>query len=742
MADVYEQNLPQKADLTTSDYVRVVGSDNNSYKQPLSDVAQKTVENYAGSTLAGSAQSVKSAIDGLNTSINGVVSDLTSESSTRASQDTNLQTQINQIVAPTGTAPNPAEIENARIGADNVTYTTLGDAIRTQVTDLKSAIDAYQSEVKLAGNLITELIAGKYPSYNSSGVVIGTDSNRAYTKIKVKPNHTYSISDYISGNFSFWAYEENGTDYGISKINSFTTNFVVTAPSNATWMYISNSGWDANTDIVVMETDISIFGAHRSDYPFGEVVQIDVEKLADLNNIIDVVGIEKYSKWERGDLDYSDSSAVPTKSTNWTYTDQRICTPISEPITLSAGDVLSINGASNVTFVPSYYNGTAWHTDTWRTADFVAPVDGDYWVCIRHTNNATLSSMNELSDVFTITRINGIVSNTWKVPQYYFENDYLPSKVSSIKSKNEILNGVNFVFVTDLHFAVNEGKSKHLINYIRKNTSVDMVICGGDFARAYGSMVQLGSDYDDTIEFMNTVGKDCFYGIRGNHDFHDKLTASSDYSNMYTWAKTYNAIYRNSELRVTNALVQHGAYCIDNDAQKTRFICLNSSDWNLTYDKKEEGVPYISVDQARWFIAQLEEKSGWNIIVVSHIPSAQSLSSNYDSQAIIQDILESFKSRTNFSTTYKSVSLSGNFSTTTNTLICHISGHEHTDGNSVDSGVLSIVTTCDALYQDDGYGGIAGTVTEQAFDVFSINYDTGKINATRVGRGNDREWTY
>lgn len=149
MADAYEQNLAQKTDLTISDYVRVVGTDDNSYKQPMADVAQKIVEDYAGSTLAGSAQSVKSAIDGLktsattdktelNASINEVASDLATETSTRTSQDANLQAQINQIVAPSGTAPNPAEIENARIGADNVTYSTLGDAIRTQVTDLKN----------------------------------------------------------------------------------------------------------------------------------------------------------------------------------------------------------------------------------------------------------------------------------------------------------------------------------------------------------------------------------------------------------------------------------------------------------------------------------------------------------------------------------------------------------------------------------------------------------------------------
>ena len=67
MADTYEKNLTQKSTLTTSDYIRVVGSDNESYKQLVSDVAKKVIETYAGSSLAGSTQSVKDAIDGVNT---------------------------------------------------------------------------------------------------------------------------------------------------------------------------------------------------------------------------------------------------------------------------------------------------------------------------------------------------------------------------------------------------------------------------------------------------------------------------------------------------------------------------------------------------------------------------------------------------------------------------------------------------------------------------------------------------
>lgn len=73
MADTYEKNLSQKSTLTTSDYIRVVGSDNESYKQLVSDVAKKIIEDYAGSSLAGSSQSVKSAIDAVNNNMSGVV---------------------------------------------------------------------------------------------------------------------------------------------------------------------------------------------------------------------------------------------------------------------------------------------------------------------------------------------------------------------------------------------------------------------------------------------------------------------------------------------------------------------------------------------------------------------------------------------------------------------------------------------------------------------------------------------
>lgn len=53
MADIYEQNLGSKANLTTSDYIRLVGSDNASYKQPITQfpkVLDSSVSNVGGVT--------------------------------------------------------------------------------------------------------------------------------------------------------------------------------------------------------------------------------------------------------------------------------------------------------------------------------------------------------------------------------------------------------------------------------------------------------------------------------------------------------------------------------------------------------------------------------------------------------------------------------------------------------------------------------------------------------------------
>lgn len=77
---------------------------------------------------------LNSAISANSSNIAANTTLISNETSARQAADNSLQTQIDQIVAPSGTAPNPAEIENARIDVYGVTNSTLGDAIRKQAT--------------------------------------------------------------------------------------------------------------------------------------------------------------------------------------------------------------------------------------------------------------------------------------------------------------------------------------------------------------------------------------------------------------------------------------------------------------------------------------------------------------------------------------------------------------------------------------------------------------------------------
>jgi len=109
---------------------RIIKSSINGLQNKLT--AETTARQAADQTLTGNLANEAST---RQTADGNLQSAINAEASTRATQDASLQSQINQIVAPTGEAPSAAEVENARVGVNNVTYASLGVAIRTQITN-------------------------------------------------------------------------------------------------------------------------------------------------------------------------------------------------------------------------------------------------------------------------------------------------------------------------------------------------------------------------------------------------------------------------------------------------------------------------------------------------------------------------------------------------------------------------------------------------------------------------------
>lgn len=322
------------------------------------------------------------------------------------------------------------------------------------------------------------------------------------------------------------------------------------------------------------------------------------------------------------------------------------------------------------------------------------------------------------------------------IPSYYKE--HIASKIEMINANSSIKNGMTFAFITDTHVQSNSMNSKYLLKEIFDKTKTPFVIFGGDVLRAFGTKDDLDADIQAWSEYVAYL-EDKIYQVRGNHDFTIKKSSSENEGYTYSDDKVYSEMYKEKELSV-HGLADSMCFYIDNPMQKIHIICMN--EWeDVTSGEVPFGVAMrVSQNQLDWLIDILKIDGYTNIIVTHHTISPNLPDSG--GMLHIQGICEALNNRSTFSFDNWGVTVNVDFTNATSFVAFNLCGHSHRDASGTTNNVLSIETTCDAHYQDDGYDAVVGTVTEQAFDVFTINTKNRTIKAVRVGRGNDREWNY
>ena len=198
-----------------------------------------------------------------------------------------------------------------------------------------------------------------------------------------------------------------------------------------------------------------------------------------------------------------------------------------------------------------------------------------------------------------------------------------------------------------------------------------------------------------------------------------------------------NAITRPSCKYEPSIVSDEFYYYIDFPATKTRVMMINSCDAQASDPTASWGVYiYLTPTQIKWIAQTCLDKDGWNFVFAFHVPSDPAL----DSYASSQDEIQKIAKAINNNEIYTYGGETYDFSATTSKVLFTISGHGHRDGSNVLDGVLNIETTSDAYYHDDVWTRTQGTTSEQAFDVFVVDFDAGKLKAIRVGAGDDREW--
>lgn len=360
-----------------------------------------------------------------------------------------------------------------------------------------------------------------------------------------------------------------------------------------------------------------------------------------------------------------------------------------------------------------------------------------YIISVLTENNVPIDDM-KINDFVSIYK----VDNTNHIPNYYFE--HLNSCIDKINNNTNGFGDYSFAFITDIHCRRNTQHSPALLRDIIKKCGIATVLGGGDWNTAYNyadmGMNALTNDFKTLRKYFKGIP---MIKTVGNHEW-----AYGGFENPYNVSNewVYDWYYRDDEANKNKTIIygENGTYFYQDDlTNKVRYVSVNVMDYQSEHQPTENNKIFkfsVSQTQIKW----LKEKAfylpddDWQMIVFSHVPiwtnsDKPDWSSAYiDNAEELEQLVDDFFRKTNYASAYKG------------TLVCWISGHTHRDAMlRIKGGAMHIVTNADCFVKATGsQDRIKGTISEQCFDVLSVNKSERKVYLTRIGAGSDREFTY
>ena len=319
---------------------------------------------------------------------------------------------------------------------------------------------------------------------------------------------------------------------------------------------------------------------------------------------------------------------------------------------------------------------------------------------------------------------------------YNIKNIYNETKVSIISamqrlSKLKKENLYSLGFVTDTHINGEENNnsecSLNAFTAITQMGVIDMGIIGGDLYSSYNTDYQKGVNYErHAVDKLSNAAVPLMY-VKGNHECNIKTgeknrisneKLSQIYSSSYDCTKSIDRVYnKNDEDKLY--------YYTDIEKQNIRICILNS--FNGTSEETEfdeEQLKFIAKDMLNF--SDKNNPEDWYVLFFIHRYQPSETKNKFVS------IVNAFQNGESVAIGNESIKYSNK-----GKIIALIGGDVHVDTSNYDDGFLYITTTRAFSIEDD-----IATTNETAFDIFSIDTEKGKIYATRIGRGKDREWNY
>ena len=429
--------------------------------------------------------------------------------------------------------------------------------------------------------------------------------------------------------------------------------------------------------------------------------------------------------------------------------------------------------AKNAQHSPEFVSSTAACTDTSKLYvlpdGYIYAYMGDSWQSTGRAYQAAdyedrviameEQAANQNAAIDDLTRQAAILASgdpTPLLPQYWQE--YLDGKVATLQERHQDQghNCFSFPLLTDVHLDANLGKySALLAGALMARCDMPWALCLGDLVStaACESAEAMDAAFAEAETYLAPIrGK--LLQTQGSQDgawgagFH------------FTPQKLHSLIYRKAGLAGNLHFDAEGCgYYLDDVSNKVRYILLNSH--RNTYTENEDGTAkYGSAEFFRFGQSQYDlvvealssvPGGDWAVISASHAPLSDACADQFGGEngehVLMRRLLAAYKNKTAFSGSFPgtygddAVTVTADFTTAQGKYIAHFSGCTHTDSSSVYDGIRVITTRCDARAETDEakYGErIAGTTTEQCFDVVTVNRSTGTILSLRIGPGMNR----
>jgi DNA repair exonuclease SbcCD nuclease subunit len=319
---------------------------------------------------------------------------------------------------------------------------------------------------------------------------------------------------------------------------------------------------------------------------------------------------------------------------------------------------------------------------------------------------------------------------------------------------------IRFVFITDLHHEIsgNQLHAARSVNRLSQELPLDAVICGGDNA-INGPKTDVLAAQREIISELSSGSYPLFI-VKGNHDDNSIEDAIDD---VLFPDISYDLFVKSIEdvvmLDESNRLGMY--YYYDLADKKTRIIVLNCID--IPYFVTEQGkLGYygqwkyaFSNKQLNWMahsalnLSGKPDREAWTIVIFSHASIIQDHVFGADQSIENENIAWGIVSAFQNGGFYRSVPTSGDFAQQVEAdfssqgpgcVAAVIFGHVHYDQVVVQDGIPLLSTLNATTNQDFGEAPerTAGTVTETAFDLVTINKKRKQIVLTRFGAGRDR----